>query len=117
VLGVLDALLLQMPELAAQEPFSKVLAFAKRPRTPMLIEAHNVPVAFLRAEQGGPCGRVLESIQSALNDPAVPYDLMVQQENFELLCPIPASQLHFYKIVSPRPGDYDFLEDVQLDSL
>jgi len=40
----------------------------------------------------------------------------VQQANFELLRPIPASQLHFYKIVSPQSG-HDSLEDLRLDLL
>jgi hypothetical protein len=112
-LTVLDALLVQLPSLAAKEPFSKVLAFGRRARAPILIEAHHVPEAFLRAEQGGPCGPVLESIESALSDHEI-YDTMVQQDNFELLCPIPASQLRFYKIVSPRSG-HDSLEDLRLE--
>src|SRR5712692_11175271 len=65
-LKVLEALLVQLPNLAAQEQFARILAFANRPRTPILIEAHDVPEALLRAEQGGRGGPVLEFIESAL---------------------------------------------------
>jgi hypothetical protein len=112
---VIEALLLQLPRLAAQEQFARVLAFARRPRAPILIEARDVPEAFLRAEQGGPCGPVLEYIESVLNDREI-YDTIVQQSNFELLRPIPASQLHLYKIVSPQSG-YGSLEDLRLEPL
>jgi hypothetical protein len=114
-LRVLEALLDQLPKLTVDEQFSKVLAFSSRSRIPILIEAHDVPEMFLRAEQGGPRGPVLEFIESALSDPE-DYDTTVLQANFELLRPIPASQLQFYKIVSPQSG-HDSLEDLGLKSL
>lgn len=114
-LRVLEALLEQLPNLTADEQFSKVHAFSSRSRIPIFIEAHDVPEMFLRAEQGGPRGPVLEFIESALSDPET-YDTMVQQANFELLGPIPVAQLQFYKIVSPQSG-HDSLEDLQLESL
>jgi len=112
---ILDKLLPQVPSLATQEPISRIVALAKTPRQPILVEACDVPVALLRAEQGGSCSPCLEFIEHVLADPDI-YDMVVQQANFELLAPIPASQLRFYKIVSPQSG-YDSLEDLRLDSL
>jgi hypothetical protein len=112
---ILEALLAQLPTLASDEHFSRAVAFASKPGRPMLIEAYEVPVTSLRAEQGGSCGAVLEQIERALADPEI-YDTMVQQDNFELLRPVPASQLRFTKIVSPQSG-HDSLEHLELDPM
>jgi hypothetical protein len=114
-LKVLEPLLDQLPSLVADEQFSKILAFSSRPRIPTFIEANDVPEMFLQAEHGGPRGPVLEFIESALSDPET-YDTMVQQANFELIRPVPASELQFYKILSPQSG-HDSLEDLRLESL
>lgn len=114
-LKVIEELMLRFPGLATLEQFSRVLAFANRPRMPILIEAHDVPEAFLRAEQGGPCGPVLDYIEDNLSDPEI-YETMVGQSNFELLSPIPSYQLRFYKIVSPETA-YGSLEDLRLEPL
>ena len=114
-LKILEALLAQLPALASEEQFSKLVALASQPARPMLIEAHKVPVTSLRAEQGGPCDAVLEQIEWALADPEI-YDTMVQQDNFELLHPVPASQLRFNRIVNPQSG-HESLEHLELEAM
>lgn len=51
----------------------------------------------------------------ALTEPDI-FDLLVQQDNFELLQPIPAGQFRFYKITSPRSG-HDSMQNLGLAAL
>lgn len=115
ILKVLDVLVKRLPQVASQAVFSNILRFARLPREPMLIEAHEVDVLSLRAEQGGDNAPVLADIEAALEDPDI-YEVMTSQSNFELIRPIPASQLHFYRIAGPHSG-HESLEALQLEPL
>ena len=114
-LKILNSVIAELPELGLREPFSNVLAFAGQPKCPIVIEACNVPENILLSERAGPCAPVLQILENALSEPDI-FDLLVQQDNFELLQPIPASQLRFYKIISPRSG-HDSMENLKLAPL
>jgi hypothetical protein len=96
-LRLLERLSQQRPALAAREEFSRVNVLARKHPEPLLVEARDVEVASLRAEQGGSCAAILERVESALAELDT-YDLMVQQENFELLRVVPVASLRFHKI-------------------
>ena len=86
------------PDLTARAEFSIITAFAEKTRKPLVIEAHDVEVGFLRAEQGGDSTQALRCIEDAMCDDPDFYDLLVQQENFELVKPVPPCQLRFYEV-------------------
>lgn len=111
ILRQLDRLSSRIPGIHSRAEFSRIVAFAAQPRSPLLVEARDVPVALLRAEQGGSCRPFLEYIESVLGDPN--YDTMIQQTNFELLGPILAFQLRLYKIIGPQSG-HDSLKNLGL---
>jgi len=116
-LKILNAVVAQLPALPAQEPFSTVLNFASQPKSPVFIEAHDVQVDWLRSERGEPCGHVLEMLQNISDDHDDDlFDTFTQQTNFELIHPVPPSQLHFHRIVEPRSG-HDSMENLQLTPL
>jgi hypothetical protein len=98
------------PDLAAREEFSPLNALVQKQMEPLLVEARDVEVAALRAEQGGSCAAILERIDIALSDLDM-YDDVVQQDNFELLQVVPTANLQFYKIrrhsVDRLFGDFD----------
>jgi hypothetical protein len=113
-LKILKAVLAELPTLASKEPFSTVLNFVGQPKSPVVIEAHNVQANWLLSERGEPCGKVLEELQDTLDNIEDDlFDIWVQQTNFELAHPVPPSQLRFHKIVGPKTG-YDSMEDLQL---
>jgi hypothetical protein len=113
-LKILNAVLAQLPALASQEPFSTVLNFAGQPKSPVVIEAHDVQADWLLSERGEPCGQVLEVLQNMLDDHDDDlFDTFVQQMNFELIHPVPPSQLRFHRIVGPQSG-HDSMENLQL---
>jgi hypothetical protein len=113
-LRLLDRLSQQRPALAAREEFTGINLLAQKQRAPLLIEARDVEVSSLRAEQGGSCEAVLKHIESVLNEPDIYYDLIVQQANFELLRAIPIANLQFYKI---KALSADKLGEFELESL
>ena len=107
--GLFKRLSQQRPALANREEFSRISALSQTNGAPLLVELRDVEVASLRAEQGGSSAPILERIANALNDPDI-YDLVVQQENFELLQPVPATSLRFHKIIKRHSelfGDFD----------
>jgi hypothetical protein len=113
-LKILNAVLAQLPALASQEPFSTVLDFAGQPKSPVVVEAHDVQADWLLSERGESPGQVLELLQSILDDHDDDlFDLFTQQMNFELVHPIPPSQLRFHRIVGPQSG-HDSMENLQL---
>jgi hypothetical protein len=113
-LKILNAVLGQLPALASQEPFSTVLDFAGQPKSPIVVEAHDVQANWLRSERGEPCGQVLEALQNTLDDDDHDlFDIFTQQMNFELVHPVPPSQLRFHRIVGPQSG-HDSMENLQL---
>lgn len=115
-LKILNLLLVSAPELAANQMFSDLLRLKQKSRTPIVVEAPRVPVAALQSEQGGSCEHPLEFIESLLDeDPAV-FDVIVQQCNFELLSPIPSSQLRFYRIITPKTG-HESMEGLELAAI
>lgn len=113
-LKILNAVLAQLPALASQEPFSKVLGFAGQLKCPVVIEARDVQADWLRSERGEPCEEVLEALQNILDDDDDDmFDIFTQQMNFELVHPVPPSQLRFHRIVGPQSG-HDSMENLQL---
>lgn len=109
-LKLFERLSQQRPALAAREEFSQINVLAQKHGEPLLVEARDVEVTSLRAEQGGSCAAILERIGSALSELDM-YDLIVQQESFELLQAVPTADLRFYKIkrhsVDKLVGDFD----------
>jgi hypothetical protein len=113
-LRVLKPVLAQLPALALQEPFSAVLSFAGQPKSPVVVEAHDVRADWLLSERGEPCGKVLEMLQNIFDDHDDDlFDTFTQQMNFELIHPIPPSQLRFHRIAGPQSG-HDSMEGLQL---
>lgn len=113
-LKLFERLSQQRPPLAAREEFSRLYALAQKHREPLLIEARDVEVASLRAEQGGSSAAILKRIESSLDDLDI-YDEVVQQHNFELLQAVPTSNLRFYKI--RRHSTDKLLGDFELEML
>jgi hypothetical protein len=99
------------PGLASRKEFSALCAFARRSKKPLLVEARDVELASLRAEQGGGHSNLLAHIERSLEDDPELYDLMVQQTNFELVRPVPTAQLLFYEVkkVEEASGELEFL--------
>ena len=60
---------------------------------PLLIEASAVPTADLSAEGGGDAAPTLDHIRKTLQDDREHADTLLQQSNFRLRRPVPASAL------------------------
>ena len=103
-LKIIKPAVAQLPHLASQQPFSTILAFAEQPKLPVLVEARDVQEEWLHSEGGEPPDAVLDFLQDALQDPDI-YDMWTQQSNFELVHPIPSSQLRFYQIAGSSGRD------------
>jgi hypothetical protein len=85
------------PDLPALSAFSSLTALELALKKPILVEAVDVALSQLRAEQGGGHQRALAQIEWALEDPDL-YDAIVAQANFELIQALPPKQLRFYEI-------------------
>jgi len=110
-------LVARSPAATNLKEFSGVLTLANLERMPIVIEATGVREEWLQTEQVGNPRKRLDYIESCLAD--VDEDILdsfLQQTNFELLHPVPASRLRFCKIVGPRSGN-DSFENLTLESL
>jgi len=70
----------------------------------MIVEALDVNVSFLRAEQGSSANDILQRIEDALKCPEF-FDGLVSQHNFELLKPIPPEQLRFHGVMKYKDSE------------
>jgi len=102
-------------ELRSHSEVALLVSFLRKPCAPILVEAIDIPVELLRAEQGGSRHSALDRMNSALDDMSL-YDRVVQQANFELVAPIPSRQLRFYAIRA-SVGVADELSDSDLSPL
>jgi hypothetical protein len=92
-----------------------IIDFADRPRVPILIKVVGVPETILAAEKGGPASDVFERIEQLGQKSSV--STMCQQENFELLEPIPIHHAEIYRIVKPsrNPDEEPLLATYRTD--
>ena len=84
------------PEISVEAQL--IIEFADRPRVPILIKVVGVPETILAAEKGGPASDLFERIEKLAQGDSV--SVMCQQENFELLEPIPIDDAEIYRIVN-----------------
>ena len=89
------------PDLTLDYAFKRIRGFARQSGEPIVIEAREVEVCNLRAENGGSAESILDFIRDTpredLDDPEF-YDLWLGQSNFELSEPIPSGQLRFHSV-------------------
>lgn len=101
IVELLDKVDSVRPDLTVNDAFSGIRAFARQPGEPIVIEAPDVQVSNLRAENGGNAQSILDFIldtpRDDLDDPEF-FDLWLGQSNFELSEPIPSKQLRFHSV-------------------
>jgi hypothetical protein len=85
------------PDLAERKEFITLRDFAAPSATPLLVEARDVEITALRAEQGGKIARILACMEDALQD-YDNYDFVVGQHNFDLTHPVPPHKLRFHTV-------------------
>jgi hypothetical protein len=93
-----------MPALATHDQFASLVSFVAKPASPLLVEASGVELSSLRAEQGGGIKEVLHHMEFCFEDPDL-YDFAVDQDNFELIHPIPPNHLRFLEVTKVREFD------------
>ncbi len=109
ILSLHNHLIRIKPEIEGMPDLRILRDLAQFPKTPILIQANDVNIASLRAEQGGPPDDALRWIQETLEETdcdAEYFDMMTQQSNFELACPVPPSQLNSFLIETEPSSDY-----------
>lgn len=104
VLSLYKQLSAEMPELKLDAELASLQELALQPAKPILVEARDILISSLRAEQGGGMQSLLERIEEALQDPEF-YDGLVGQHNFELLEAVPIEQLRFYEVAKVTEFD------------
>lgn len=93
-----------VPAIYDSDVIAPLIRFSEKPATPMVVEARDVEVTTLRAEQGGGISEILGRMEYFLDDESS-YDDSVQQENFELTAPVPSNQLRFHSPAKQRDHD------------
>lgn len=79
-----------------------IIAFAERPKLPLLIKLVDVPASILAAENGGLATDVFDRIEGLIQEKF--FSVMCQQANFELLKPFPIRDADVFRIIEP-PSD------------
>jgi len=80
-----------------------LIEFTARPRIPILIKLEAVPANILAAENGGDAANILQRLEEwreQMDDRL--FFTMCQQENFELLKPVPMGEAEVFQIVTSR---------------
>jgi hypothetical protein len=88
----------------ARLPSRGLLNLHKQARQPLIVRARGVPLASLRTEQGQDVTETLTMMHQTIGEEESLREGLWQQLNFELVQPIPTSELSFF-VVAPRDPD------------
>jgi hypothetical protein len=92
------------PELAGNPTLARLIPFTRESGAAVVVEASEVPLHLLRAEQGGGIEYLLASIEEMLDDPDI-FDWMVGPLNFELIGIVPLRDLRFFGVSKVKEFD------------
>lgn len=104
VLNLAKLVSVHIPAINDNNYVATLIRFSQTLAKPMVVEARDVEVTSLRAEQRGSILEILERMQCASEEESL-YDGCVQQENFELTAPVGSNQLRFQ--IPRRVKEYD----------
>jgi hypothetical protein len=104
VLNLAKLLSVHIPSIYDSNHLARLIRFSQTPAKPMVVEARDVDVTSLRAEQGGSIFEILERMEYASEEESS-YDGCVQQENFELTTALGSNQLRFH--IPRKVKEYD----------
>lgn len=102
----------QSPEIIQAPQFKEhpIIQLLSRPKYPVLFELQNVDVNMLKSESGESARELVSKME---NRDKFVFDIMSQQDNFELVQPISSNQLKLYKIIIDEQSSSNSQYDIQ----
>jgi hypothetical protein len=85
----------------------RILEFASGGKCPLLFVLNSVPISILAAEDGGDVKSVFASPASILSEDPKFFGVMCQSLNFELLQPMPISEIKVFRMVKDNSSEQD----------
>jgi len=97
---------IELPESVLRDS-KPILQFASGRKCPLLFVLHDVPVSILAAENGGDVDSVLAGPASILSENPNFFGVLCQALNFELLQPIPVSDVKVFQMVKDYSSEQE----------